>query len=596
MNITVNEEHAFHTLPRYFSSPVDAVREAIQNAYRAGCPNPGPDHHIDITIDGDDLTIQDNGIGIDNPENMLGLMFSRWRPDVAGDQDPAGLGVCALLAYSKSVRWISTFGSIEVEGKRFFDSKAYRDALEVSQETRLVNGTLVVLRGVGEALRPLHKNLSSVVQELTRYFVGPTITINGVRALDRELGTRLGTFAYNGGEIDLYYEPNRYGGFESAHNHGSRTNVNLIWHGQCIPLRVDNAPRDVGGWRINDMRRVRVVIRAENVITPKLPDRNDVVRDERTTSFLERVYSEYVKFLAEHLDSLVRQHRASGSVSYDCLKDYDEAFGNVVDFKHRFLDESGFALAHLFDNRRDDSPKRATKIVNIKDIKGCVDDSYILVNGEACYVSTDFGGLYLGSCTGGGARDPMSEAGFYSFAQVPKGVRTFTLRVTKADDTVARGPGYEVGRRGFTHWTSARFDLVEVDQNGEVVEGGEVYDLTPDDIPGDFQCFTSQDLGSDVTYDAFVIGDLDEARRFYLNNVSNALSDGQIDTDGESHEEYANKQCVEWNEAIAGLDGVEFVSDLYALSRMCRGGAAVVNFDTGTVTVGDTVTRVKFNV
>ena len=130
--ITVNADNLFRTVGRYFDSPRTALREAIQNVYRAYLPlQAGQVAEIWIDIlggfvgGGSQVTITDRGRGIEDFGSMLSLANSAWDPSVAG-QDPAGMGVAGLLQFADEVTWRSRGRSITVNSEAYFNSPAYR--------------------------------------------------------------------------------------------------------------------------------------------------------------------------------------------------------------------------------------------------------------------------------------------------------------------------------------------------------------------------------------------------------------------------------------------------------------------------------------
>ncbi len=187
MPVTVNVDNLFRTLPRYFDGPVAAVRELLQNAARTGC------RHLHVMVthshrcrDAIDVTVIDDGPGIVDVEAMLSVSQSDWSDDTKRTEDPAGMGVFAALANCTRVRWESRFGSLTVDGKKFFAQEKYRAGLAAEivpvdeDDSYAEGGTRVTMEGI----RPdstqfnLGRTLCHVIEEFARYFNGMKITLS----------------------------------------------------------------------------------------------------------------------------------------------------------------------------------------------------------------------------------------------------------------------------------------------------------------------------------------------------------------------------------------------------------------------------------
>lgn len=154
----------FAKAARYFSNFGSAVTEILQNAYRASLPievtgvRPRVDVCVDTTPEGiTTLTVRDYGKGITDIGAALSIAVSGWDASVEREQDPAGMGLCAALAFSDRTVIVSKFGTLEIHGKAFFNDPAYRDDLlnkiDPSQACEGVEITLHGIPGDSEVIR-----------------------------------------------------------------------------------------------------------------------------------------------------------------------------------------------------------------------------------------------------------------------------------------------------------------------------------------------------------------------------------------------------------------------------------------------------------
>ncbi len=119
----INEERLFKQLPYFFDNQAGVLVELAQNACRAGATS------LDIKVEGDILTVSDNGHGTDNPEALFCLAASDWSEDVEANQMPAGWGLFFLISISESIIFRSRFGSITLDCRAYLNCKTYRENL-----------------------------------------------------------------------------------------------------------------------------------------------------------------------------------------------------------------------------------------------------------------------------------------------------------------------------------------------------------------------------------------------------------------------------------------------------------------------------------
>ena len=285
-------DRLFNKVSRYFGSPAEAVQEAVQNAYRSYwpiAPN-GKKPVIDVTVqyrEGGtmDLSVTDQGRGIDDPGKMLSPAASEWESDVEGDQDPAGLGVCAMLAFSQRTCWVSRFGRLTVESQKFFNDAQYRAQLGDSiLPVELVGpGTIACMEGMPQIgsgdLRDMLNKYTNVVVRLT------TISPQGDQASEIVPPWLYGPPLVENERFRIYRVSSSY----------SSPDERFLWHGHAIEvqgsrnlgrptLSIEGINVELGGSSSTSYCREVIVIepKFERAITPKLPDRKQVMLDART--------------------------------------------------------------------------------------------------------------------------------------------------------------------------------------------------------------------------------------------------------------------------------------------------------------------------
>jgi glucose-6-phosphate-specific signal transduction histidine kinase len=81
------------------SSLTDCLNELLQNARRANATA------VKITLSDDhQLTIEDDGTGITQPQTLLTLGESDWSEETKQQEDPAGMGIFSLANRNVTVR------------------------------------------------------------------------------------------------------------------------------------------------------------------------------------------------------------------------------------------------------------------------------------------------------------------------------------------------------------------------------------------------------------------------------------------------------------------------------------------------------------
>lgn len=116
-----------------FDSPLTFVTELIQNAQRAECTN------LNVHLEGNVLTIEDDGVGLYNPQSLLTFDYSEWKSTDEG----FGIGFWSILG-------IPDLETIKIESKNFILETTREDILEnlsfnVFSSEQQLNGFKVTL-------------------------------------------------------------------------------------------------------------------------------------------------------------------------------------------------------------------------------------------------------------------------------------------------------------------------------------------------------------------------------------------------------------------------------------------------------------------
>lgn len=281
----------FSKASRYFNGIDGAIKEAVQNAYRSYLPLSGkrPAIHITGIEDGLSLVIEDEGRGIQDIGAALSIADSRWGDNVEEEQDPAGMGLCGVLAACREATIQSAFGMLTIDCEKFFHSSEYRETLldNIVDDVRSV-GTYVRLDMLSSPLKLYH------VKEACKYYWNSDIFLNEehISRPHRDIEELIED--YQGYRV-MYHK------YSTSWSRG----VRVVWHGQYIDVSHSSlGAREITlscGEKVNISFHVPtprgslyiVVDGGEPPVTPKLPDRESLVYDQKTQDFLWG--------LAEHL-------------------------------------------------------------------------------------------------------------------------------------------------------------------------------------------------------------------------------------------------------------------------------------------------------
>lgn len=307
--VTVNTDRLFEKVKRYFGGLTSAVQEMLQNARRAIANLDNPeDGKVWVTIEDYRLVCEDNGVGIADIGKALSLAESAWNDQTEQSEDPAGLGLCALLANCRTVEIESKFGYCEINGERFFQDKEYRESIHLTVDTgrARARGTKVTMLGVysGSSLKRIVYRMAAVATTYRLY-------LNGEELPDvfEQSGIKP-SFIVDGCEVytdTLHYKTDPGAKYHSSHDDIVLTESGTIsfviqdqhvkaYGSESIPysvlgLEFSATPSDL----VVSGRQMCVKVPKERagVVEIKLPDRSNLVYNEKTKAFLSKVFSAY---------------------------------------------------------------------------------------------------------------------------------------------------------------------------------------------------------------------------------------------------------------------------------------------------------------
>lgn len=304
----------FSKASRYFGSLETAVAEIIQNAYRASLPilesgvRPRLDVSYTTACGTETVVFRDYGMGIQDIGAALSIAVSSWDKSVEEEQDPAGMGLCAALAFSKAIKIRSDFGELIIDGKLFFEDDTYRDGLldKILPIGGFEDGGTEISM-LGPKNSTSQRCPMDTVKSECFYHGAIDVWLHYPNADTKPEPFSANTFrtewhrAYPDGKVKGD-SPIAYKGYEvwemRERYHSYENYLRVIWHGQLISVDL-TAPElrrqieipglgEVSCSPVVPFARNHVIVIDHGIapVTPKLPDRKHLVLDEKTCDFI----------------------------------------------------------------------------------------------------------------------------------------------------------------------------------------------------------------------------------------------------------------------------------------------------------------------
>jgi len=296
INATVNIERFLPEIPRFFGSFNAILTELMQNAYRAGATEVEAEINIGERL----LTIQDNGIGVEDPQSLLSVGDTGWDEDRV--IDPAGMGAFAALRpeFVKQVEY-------ESHGK-----KSWR--MIVKQD---------VLNGGAAVLKELHSNGKTGLS-VTLHFADDYLPDNLYYSMEQARAFYPFRFRFideDGCDLEIHpkknWEPEitldlEVGKFEWRSNRYYEAPINkrnTVWEyrtleSDTVARALKKAARDheyskLANEVFDDPCTYRWYIDPSCEVRPKLPDRNEILDDQALEKACREIVNAMVDYILE---------------------------------------------------------------------------------------------------------------------------------------------------------------------------------------------------------------------------------------------------------------------------------------------------------
>ena len=151
--LSVDTSQLVNTFRHAFTKRSNVLGELMQNSRRAKATK------IAFTRDGQNLTIEDDGCGIDNFSELLTVASSGWDLETMNKESPFGLGFLAAIYSCEHIRIESNLKSIECDTK---DLLAL-NVVEIGESSRSV-GTKITLVSIDYPMETFDEDISTLVQ------------------------------------------------------------------------------------------------------------------------------------------------------------------------------------------------------------------------------------------------------------------------------------------------------------------------------------------------------------------------------------------------------------------------------------------------
>jgi len=309
---TVNEDRLLSLVHNFFSHPNSVMLELAQNASRSGAKT------MEIVLQEDYLKVRDNGHGIEDPEPLFVLADSDWSQDVERDQMPAGWGLFYLYSLSEKVSMKSRFGRIEFDCERFFSDSDYRKnvlgLVDSEDRTDGFEAEVVLKPGISDKLAEEKENLGWFSMNIL--FNGEVVPRQGIDQYKKKDKDFIET-TYQGNRV--FIDPHCIALWRES------LKASVIWYG--IPIDLEKY-----SGRFYP-RGVFLDVRCGSPLTPVLPYRQSIKKDEKFEEFHEFVRRTAVK----HLLSRLKDEQDNPSRTVSILRALERfAFQKELDALDRF--------------------------------------------------------------------------------------------------------------------------------------------------------------------------------------------------------------------------------------------------------------------
>lgn len=279
----ISERNMFASLSNWFASSFSVLGELMQNARRAEATE------VRFTLDGNDLVIQDDGVGIEDFQDLVQFAESGWKVETRIAESPFGMGFFSTLYCAEAVTIQSRGRKLQV---RLTDVLDRRELAVVDDPNPVTVGTRITM----------HHLDSKFTQKMPRYVGNEDKLRIQHELVFRSMGFPIPVI-YNGESLPRpHAKCNRQGiqtdtGFWSILGVHEQPDAEVLpksqvsYYLQGLPIAYTSSESD---------RRNNVVVHLDGVsdCVPLMPDRNRI-KDENKV--MERCAKQLHVILGQHL-------------------------------------------------------------------------------------------------------------------------------------------------------------------------------------------------------------------------------------------------------------------------------------------------------
>jgi hypothetical protein len=351
------------------------------------------------------------------------------------------------------VTWESAFGVVTVEGDKFFNSPQYREELTVHPKGTLPQGTRVTMHNVGEynsatKVRTTFTatNIIDRIKAITQFHTTVEFTLNGMK-----MGVHPALYGSDTNNVAIpgYKSTVRMMSKESwgslSRNYWGAEGLAIVWHGNLIRVSGTEVTKYLGHHgrqmkrmlgklciRADRTNQMLVIVNDENVITPKLPDRNELVWDGKTIEFLAKAFEAWADAWLKTAEEWISWHTPAkcAAITASEYKHTRNKYEFVDNFWSEWKQRTEFDLYETFavTSKRGYGKRIREEIVvrfNPEKSLDLEEDGVFVLDGTGeitnvpCDGADAVGGVVFEGDNGDSeTEDPLAEAGWYSTTAV----------------------------------------------------------------------------------------------------------------------------------------------------------------------------------
>ena len=312
MTAWIDENRIFEkVMPTIFQTGFPVIAELVQNSFRAGAEN----IRIESDPDRGYLGIHDDGHDVDSLDDMLNLLVVGQsgfedNPDIA-TAEPAGMGLYSLIATSEAVSITShKLGkSLRINSEQWFKDQDYRDSVFdrcvfEGYDTPL-GGLSIKATGVRD-LPLAHDLLRRECQAFGVYARTIAIEVNGQRVepfRPQQCFRHQLDLGIEGVDVWWWYDRSQ-GTAPYMMDTSYDGPIIVSWYGHRIVL-------GRSGWGYHG-DRLYIQVSSGTPFHPRLPDRQDIRKDDDWRSFMAQVEEK----VADHICAMDVDYLCGDGIAY----------------------------------------------------------------------------------------------------------------------------------------------------------------------------------------------------------------------------------------------------------------------------------------